>query len=482
VLAAAAVLGGTVDQGFAQSARKWFGSKPAPTAPQPAASQNGFAATIERLLVDARRQAAAGQIDEAIKTAQRARKIAEASSAVLHDNPEVSIAAADQLLQELLTLRGTTAPAVVEASPRSVGPAAFAVRPAPSQVRPQVAPPVAIPEPRAVRPAAEPFVPTSDVLASSRSRSIGNFDANGFQIVGGDAATSRVTDRDWESLNDAFIPPIEVVLGPAESLPPLVEPPRPQPVVVRAYRSIPIDEPVLPESVTDVVHHEPAVILGRGLTFPTATPSVEPSSPVVVRANHAGPFAISEPAAELLAAPVEEPGALGDQPVPVERASVTGPPTEWNSTAPAVRAPRVAAEFDSAWESATPQPELESAAIVIPNAGAVVSNLSPSEVETVTPVGFSAVAPPPPKEIVTFPPLDLAAVEHCSEPVTVVRESVPAAIHPTAKPQWSGSLIDQLARQWQLPAQTVAAGLAAAGLMLLGVGLTLVRLATRRST
>jgi hypothetical protein len=203
---------------------------------------------------------------------------------------------------------------------------------------------------------------------------------------------------------------------------------------------------------------------------------------VIVRANQAGSFTISEPAAELMTAPAGEPIALDDPPLaPSEPAPFASPPTEWNSIASADRATRAAAEVDSAWESAIPQSVSESAATVVSNAGAVVRLAPPSEADRDTLAGFTAVAPPPPQEPVTAPALDLAAIEHCSEPVTVVRESGPVGIHTAAKPQWSGSLIDQLARQWQLPAQTVAAGLAAAGLMLLGVGLTLVRLATRRS-
>jgi hypothetical protein len=479
-LTAAAILGGTVDQGFAQSGRKWFGSKPAPMAPQPASSQNGFAATIERLLVDARRQAAAGQVEEAIKTAQRARKIAEASSAVLHDHPEVSTAAADQLLRELLAMRGTSAQTVVAAAPSSVGPAAFAVRPAPSQVRPPVVPRTAIPERRAVTPAAEEFVPTRDVLASSRSFSAGSFDRKGFQIVGGEAGTTRTAESESEPI-DAPFPTIEVVLGPGKPMPSVSETPRPQPVIVRAVRSVPVDESTAWESTADAGPVEPVVILGRGLTFPTATASVEPSPEVIVRANHAGSFTISEPAAELLIAPAAEPIGFDNPPLaPSEPVPLASPPTEWNSTAPD-RATRAAAEVDSAWESTTPQPASEPAATVMPNAGAMVRLAHASEVDRVTPAGFTAVAPPPPQEPVAAPALDLAAIEHCSEPVTVVRESGAMAIPAAAKPQWSGSLIDQLARQWQLPAQTVAAGLAAAGLLLLGVGLTLVRLATRRS-
>jgi hypothetical protein len=94
----------------AQTGVKWFVKKPA-VAPQPEPPVNGFATTVRRLMDQARAQAAAGQYDAAVQTAQRARKIADASATVLGTRTDVSVAAADELCQQLITLRDAQEPA-----------------------------------------------------------------------------------------------------------------------------------------------------------------------------------------------------------------------------------------------------------------------------------------------------------------------------------------------------------------------------------
>ncbi len=115
----------------AQTGVKWFGKKPA-VAVQPEPPANGFATTVRRLMDQARAQAAAGQYDAAVQTAERARKIADASSTVLGTGPDVSVAAADLLCQQFILLRDEqkSAEQVVTAP----------ARPTTAPVRPPVAP------------------------------------------------------------------------------------------------------------------------------------------------------------------------------------------------------------------------------------------------------------------------------------------------------------------------------------------------------
>lgn len=94
----------------AQTRSVWFGRKP-PSADAAnsdggaAKAPNGFAASVRQLMDKARQQAAAGQWDAAVQSALRARKIAEASSAMLDPSADFSPAAADQLLKELVARR-----------------------------------------------------------------------------------------------------------------------------------------------------------------------------------------------------------------------------------------------------------------------------------------------------------------------------------------------------------------------------------------
>ncbi len=113
LMTAAAV--STVSLGFlvepiatvAQTGPVRFGRKPQPAVP----SSSGFAQTVKQLMEQARREAAAGNVDEAIKTSQRASKIAEAAASMLGASPDCSPAAAEQLHRELLALRPSTSPA-----------------------------------------------------------------------------------------------------------------------------------------------------------------------------------------------------------------------------------------------------------------------------------------------------------------------------------------------------------------------------------
>ncbi|MDZ4685793.1 MAG: hypothetical protein SH850_12060, partial [Planctomycetaceae bacterium] len=232
---------------------------------------------------------------------------------------------------------------------------------------------------------------------------------------------------------------------------------------------------------------------------------------------------VSEPAEELLtsAAPVIAESATSPQPssIPVgsEPALNSGneDTTAWTSTDPTRRGPvrSQTAELDTAWESANgrktesaPDPTTgPSASVPTVTPNAIATPVVPSPIitepdaEQVTQIGFApasqavaevsatvpaarSVAPPPPREIEnapasTTPALAFDDADDVQGPAAWVREQTASA----PQPQWSASFIDQLARQWKLPAQTIAAGLAAAGLVFLGLGLTLVRFATRRA-
>jgi len=602
-VAALALIGGTAEDCAAQSGRKWFNSKPTPVK-QAAPPQNGFAATIERLLNDARRQAAAGQIEESIKTAQRARKIAEASSAVLRDDPAVTVAAADELLRELYTLQGelpslnpvaaappmpqptvpvsmpsrtTTAYHEAIAEHRVALPnppvQSSSARPVPVEVRPHsAAVSQVVPHTKAIAPspaeaprleqarsapllAAARTYPTpapvrSEILASSRASSGSYVGSGGFTILGGNVAPTAEPAVEPEPVEEPM-PTIEVVLGqPVPLLPTAVavmedtrdpEAVVSAPVVVREFRPEPLLAEVLPPVATVDSVPPIQVVLGQARSLPTAPIAPAAPDPVdiaealdsiksigdssaTLSANRPVMVTVSEPDEELLtpAAPVIAESATPSQPtsIPVGSEPVLGSGDEeitaWTSTEPTRRRPirSQTAELDTAWESANSRKaEPDSAPTtgpsasvptVTPNAIATPVILSPiitePDAEQVTQIGFApasqavaevsatvpaapSVAPPPPREIEdapasTTPALSFDDADDIQGPAAWVREQTVSA--PAPQPQWSASLVDQLAKQWKQPAQTIAAGLAAAGLALLGLGLTLVRFATRR--
>ena len=106
----------------AQNGWKWGSRKPEQTeatAPK-AAPHNGFATAIRKLQADAKQKAFDGDIDGAIASAQRARKIAEASSALISDDSECSVEAADQLVKKLVALKSSTSSPAVAAAPAAV--------------------------------------------------------------------------------------------------------------------------------------------------------------------------------------------------------------------------------------------------------------------------------------------------------------------------------------------------------------------------
>lgn len=145
-LAAAACLAAP-EFAAAQSGWKWFGAKPAEQvqAPKP---QNGFAASVQRLMEQARQEAAAGNTQAALQTAQRAHKIAEAASSVLGSDPMCSPDVTRKFVADIATLsQGNSAPPMVQAPPT-----------VPAQIAPEqrlaVAPrpaaaPIATPRPQA---------------------------------------------------------------------------------------------------------------------------------------------------------------------------------------------------------------------------------------------------------------------------------------------------------------------------------------------
>ncbi|HET6422312.1 MAG TPA: hypothetical protein VFG20_01435 [Planctomycetaceae bacterium] len=70
----------------------------------------GFARTVQHLMDQARKEAAAGNLEAALQTALRARKIAEAAGSSLGASPDCSPAAADKLYRELLDQRPVALP------------------------------------------------------------------------------------------------------------------------------------------------------------------------------------------------------------------------------------------------------------------------------------------------------------------------------------------------------------------------------------
>lgn len=70
-----------------------------------AASPTGFSRTVQHLLDQARKEAAAGNLDAAVQTAFRAKKIAEASAVTKGKPADDAIQMADQLYRDLLTQR-----------------------------------------------------------------------------------------------------------------------------------------------------------------------------------------------------------------------------------------------------------------------------------------------------------------------------------------------------------------------------------------
>lgn len=68
-------------------------------------SSGGFSKTVQHLLDQARKDAAVGQLDTAIQTAFRAKKIAEASATAKGTPSDEACLVADQLYRELLTQR-----------------------------------------------------------------------------------------------------------------------------------------------------------------------------------------------------------------------------------------------------------------------------------------------------------------------------------------------------------------------------------------
>lgn len=92
-----------------QSGNNRFVSHPQPVSTT-AAPNSAFGKTVQQLMQQSRREAAAGNLDAAIRTAHRAKKIAEAASSVLGASPDCSPAAADQLYREILALRPEPSP------------------------------------------------------------------------------------------------------------------------------------------------------------------------------------------------------------------------------------------------------------------------------------------------------------------------------------------------------------------------------------
>lgn len=113
-------------QGFKLFGRKAekTSEEPAPKKALPAPAPTGFEKTVRQLMEQSRREAAAGKVDAAIRTAERARKISQAASTMIGDSSDCSPAATDQFYHEMLALRpaATPSPAATMATAKPVKP------------------------------------------------------------------------------------------------------------------------------------------------------------------------------------------------------------------------------------------------------------------------------------------------------------------------------------------------------------------------
>ncbi|MDX1966793.1 MAG: hypothetical protein SFV23_06460 [Planctomycetaceae bacterium] len=176
-LAAAACLAAP-EFAVAQSGWKWFGAKPVEQvqAPKP---QNGFAASVQRLMEQARQEAAAGNTQAALQTAQRAHKIAEAASSVLGSDPMCSPDVTRKFVADIATLnQGNSAATLVQAPPSVPAQIALEQRLA-APLRPAAAP-IAAPRPQApsivsAPPAVPQVVESAPIPTAPESRSLPAF-------------------------------------------------------------------------------------------------------------------------------------------------------------------------------------------------------------------------------------------------------------------------------------------------------------------
>lgn len=106
-------------------------SEPPKAAAAPAATENGFASTIRRLMADAKKYAEKGELDKAVQLAERAAKISEASEQLLGPSSDCSPEETAKLAKQLRSQRD-----------------GVAVRSVPSPAAPTVAP---IPKPAPVQ-------------------------------------------------------------------------------------------------------------------------------------------------------------------------------------------------------------------------------------------------------------------------------------------------------------------------------------------
>ncbi len=132
-VASLTTLGLVYESGHSARGDGWWLSKAKPEVTKPAAVQgtstgNGFSATIQRLMTDARLYADKGELDKAVQLAERAAKISEASSSLLGPASDYSPERTARFASELRarrdsvaqrTIPAAAAPAVVAAVTRS---------------------------------------------------------------------------------------------------------------------------------------------------------------------------------------------------------------------------------------------------------------------------------------------------------------------------------------------------------------------------
>jgi hypothetical protein len=230
---------------------------------------------------------------------------------------------------------------------------------------------------------------------------------------------------------------------------------------------------------------------------PVPSPAPEPQRSVTVELPRAatatlapvsGPVEFAPDRALLAAPPAIEPA---DEPKPVRVDPVVRADahdaTDWNGgeTAQVTANRRLTAVIDTAWDSADQSGDQDQSPPAVVVTAPAVAEAAP----TVAPAGFATHPPATgpallpleetaPTAVIAEEAAELYAPPAWVREPEIILESPPAAPDRSA---WSPSVIDQVAGAWGLPAQTVAAGLAAAACVLLGLGLTLLRFATKRS-
>lgn len=523
-VAALATLTATPQSTPAQSGWKLFSRKP--TAVQaPAPKTNGFAATVDRLMTESRRQAGEGRFDEAIRLAERARKIAEASSTVLGADPNCSPQSADKLVQELLALRDAAAAGatVAQQAPPATHPRVVARTPAaaaPTQPSRDPAPPVQpsvvalTPAQPRTEPPRQPQPERTAATAPARPRT----ESYGLQFGPIEPVASPPTRPDpviaRHSLQPAPsqvspLPPVAVAHAGTlwtsataiDRTPPTLEgfsiqggdAPAELPQSLAAASGV--AQPSTGESTGPLQFQSLLWGFGSSAFDPTLDPAdvsvameADPAAAVDAFESGVEPgitdarFVLADPAPET----TEEATTADSTSFAVSNAFAESADTEvrvfpadatWSDAQPSLDpAAEADGETSSGAEEATAQGVVAPTSYVtvreqlIPETAFAPAADPPAKSSQPAPVMLPAADP---EEPLLSPPVWLRSGEAAQ-----VRD-VPSSASGSAVPEGAGGLVDQLARRWGVPASRLAAALAAVGVALFGAGLALLRLACR---